>query len=147
MKRFRFKLQTVLDQRKAREERLQVELAEVLREEARESAKLAELLEKLDDAVASVQSALESKLSAGEIAAADEYAKCLRDDVKVQQLTIRAVRSRVEAKRAEVVEAMKERKVLEALRDKQEREHIAAQMRIEQNQLDDVASVRYARGA
>lgn len=147
MKKFRFRLQTVLDQRKAKEERLQIELAEVLREEAQESAKLAELLEKLDDAVAAVQSALESNKPANEIAAADEYAKCVRDDVKVQQLTVRAVRARVEAKRAEVVEAMKERKVLEALRDKQEREHLDAQMRVEQNQLDDVASVRYARGS
>jgi flagellar protein FliJ len=147
MKRFRFRLQTALDQRKAKEERLQIELGEILREEAQEAARLADLLERLDEAVASVGAALDSNLPANEIAAADEYAKCLRDDVKVQQLTIRAVRSRVEAKRAEVVEAMKERKVLEALRDKQEREHVAAQMRVEQNELDDVASVRYARGA
>jgi flagellar protein FliJ len=147
MKRFRFKLQTVLDQRKAKEDRLQAELGELLREEADEAAKLAALLERLAEAVASVESALDSSLPANEIAGADEYAKCLRDDVKVQQLTIRAVRSKVEAKRAEVVEAMKERKVLEALRDKQEREYVAAQMRVEQNELDDVASVRYARGA
>lgn len=147
MKKFRFKLQTVLDQRKAREDRLQIELVEVLGEEAREASRLAALLQQLDEALGTVRAAIEDNKPANELAAADEYAKCLRDDVKVQQLTIRAVRTRVEAKRAEVVEAMKERKVLEALRDKQEREHVAGQMRIEQNEMDDIASVRYARGA
>ena len=145
MKRFKFRLQTVLDQRRTREERLQIELGALQREGSLEASKLAALVQSLGDAVQAVESALRESAAPDEIARSDDYAKCLRDDVKLQQLTLRAVRSRVEAKRGEVVEAMKERKVLEALRDKQKRDYIAAQTRAEQNQLDDVATVRYAR--
>lgn len=138
-------MQTVLEQRQAREDQLQTDLVACLQEEAVETARLAELLRKLDDAVAAVQSALSENSASVDLASADEYAKCLRDDVKVQQMTLRAVRSKVEAKRAELVDAMKERKVLESLRDRQEREHLAVQMRAEQNEFDDMASVRYGR--
>ena len=47
--------------------------------------------------------------------------------------------------RTKFIEAMKEREVLEALRDKQERSYVYECARAEQNQLDADASVRYAR--
>ncbi len=76
----------------------------------------------------------------------DEYAQALRDDIKVQCLTIEAVRERLEAKRVEVTDAMKARQVIEALRDKQERDYLTAIARAEQGALDEMASVRFARG-
>ena len=63
----------------------------------------------------------------------------------MQILTIEAVRSRVEIKKSEVVEAMKQRKVIEALRDRKEREYLREQVLIEQNTLDEIASLAYAR--
>ena len=146
MKRYRFKLQTVLEQRKSKEDHLLAELGEIRREEAREAARLVALRDELASARAAIVDGITSNVGAEELERRDEYAKAKRDDVRVQELTLEAIRQRVEAKRAEVVEAMKERKVLEALRDKQERAYLAECARVEQNELDAMASLRYARG-
>ena len=146
MRKYRFKLQTVLEQRKSIEDRLLAELGEIRREEAREAARLGVLRDELESARAAIVDGIVSNVGAEELERRDEYAKAKRDDVRVQELTLEAIRQRVEAKRAEVVEAMKERKVLEALRDKQERAYLAECARAEQNELDAMASLRYARG-
>ena len=147
MRRFRFKLQTVLDQRKAREDRLQAELGELRRLEAEERNRLVLLRSRLRASIVAMEEMLRDSAPAEDLRRFDEYAKALRDDVKVQELTIEAVRTRVEAKRVEVVKAMQDRKVLETLRDKQERACLAEQARAEQIELDDMSSLRYARRA
>ncbi len=146
MKRFRFKLQAVLDQRQSREDHLLEELGEIRREEAREAARLEVLREELGQSRASIIEGLTHSAPADEMARRDEYAKAKRDDVRVQELTLQAVQARVELKRLEAVEAMKERKVMETLRDKQESAYVLACARAEQNELDAMASLRYARG-
>lgn len=143
MKRFRFKLQTLLDQRRRREDVLQVELGEIIREEAKELERLAEIESRMAE-LQSRRARLERRNAAVELLM-DEYAQALRDDIKVQHLTIEAVRRRLEAKRAEVVEAMKARKLIEALRDKQERDYMLAIARAEQSALDEVAALKHAR--
>lgn len=146
MKRFRFKLQTLLEHRKAFEDGLLAELGTLRREEAEEVARLEHLERQLVSACQATEQALRSNAPLDKVVRCDHYAKATRDDIKIQELTIEAVRERVEAKRLEVIEAMKARQVLEALRDKQERAYVLAQDRAEQNALDDMASVRYARG-
>ena len=145
MKRFRFKLETVLRHRAFKEDCLQAELGELRREEAREQACLDDLRRQLHEAREAIVDALVRNAPVGELERRDEYAKAKRDDVRVQELTLDAVRERVAAKLAEVVEAMKGRKVLETLRDKQERAYVVECARAEQNQLDDMASVGFAR--
>ena len=145
MKRFRFKLQAVLEQRKSKEDHLLAELGEIRREEAREAARLIALRQELESARRAIVDGLAGNAPADELERRDDYAKAKRDDVCVQELTLEAIGERVEAKRAEVVEAMKERKVLEALRDRQEGAYLAECARAEQNEMDAMASLQYAR--
>lgn len=146
MKKFKFRLQTLLDQRKAKEDRFLLELGEIRREEALELARLAELESHKVITLERYNVARSQHCDVTTLGHYDSYLQTLRDDIKVQHLTIEAVRERFEAKRVEVTEAMKERKVIETLRDKQEREYISAQLRAEQNALDEMASLRFARG-
>ena len=146
MKKFKFRLQTLLEQRKAREDELLGELAEVRREEALEEARLIALRTRLANACTALQQALERSESSEILEMYDEYSKALRDDVRVQELTLEAVRQRVEQKRLDVIKAMQERKVLETLRDKQEAAFLKAAARAEQIEMDDMASLRFARG-
>lgn len=146
MKKFRFKLQTLLDQRKAEEDIHLAELAEVRREEQEELEHLNRLKEQLIHACKAIEAGLKDGVGLDVLTRRDEYAKITRDDIRVQELTIEAVQDRVESKRLQVVEAMKERQILEALRDKQEHAYILENDRAEQNSLDEMASLRYARG-
>lgn len=146
MKKFRFKLQTLLDQRQTKVDNLLAQLAELRAEERKEIAQLVCLQKQLKCACESIEKVLKDGADLGKLAQCDEYAKTARDDIKVQELTIEAVRARVESKRLEVVDAMKDLQVLEALRDKQERAYMLEYARAEQNEIDEMASLRYARG-
>lgn len=146
MKAFRFRLQTLLEMRQAKEDKLMLELGELRREEASELSRLHRLVDGHARACEKVREALMDGASVDEIERRDEYAKALRDDIRVQELTIEAVRDRIESKREELVEAMKQRQVIESLRDKQQRAYFVAQVAAEQKQLDEMASVRFARG-
>lgn len=146
MKRFKFRLQTLLDQRKAREDQLLQELGELRREEAREVERLHTLESRLMRTMDEIEQAIRRNAKADELFRLDEFVKATRDDIRFQELTIEAVRDRVEKKRQQLVNAMQDRQVLEALRDKQEREYNLAAAREELKQLDEMASVRYARG-
>ena len=146
MKRFKFRLQTLLDRRKSREEQLLAQLGELRREETAEVERLNALCSRLDTAWRDVEEALGRNAPVEELCRLDEFAKTTRDDINVQKLTLEAAQERVEAKRKELVSAMQERQVLEALRDKQEREYLMTIARAEQNELDEMSSVRYARG-
>ncbi len=146
MKKFKFNLQVVLDQRKRKEEELLMQLGSLLEEERDEALKLDRLKRRLETAQEELERALKSGASKENVERKDLYTKTVQDDVKLQELTLSAVRVRVEEKRAEVVDAVKERKVIEAFRDRKENEYILACARLEQNMLDEIASVRYARG-
>lgn len=143
MKKFRFRLQTLLDQRQTIEDQLLAELGELRQEEAVELARLSGLRAELVQVWEAL--AMLDRSNAAALERSDLYAKTLPDDIKVEELTLEAVRTRVEAKRAELVEAMKQRKVIETLRDKQEHAYIDAAMRAEQSSLDEMSSLRYAR--
>jgi flagellar FliJ protein len=146
VRKFQFKLQTLLDQRKSKENLLQAQLAELLREESQEKACLRKLQIELKHAWQFFDKLTESgDSSAGAFEICDTWAKALRDDIKVQILTIEAIKKRLDEKRDEVAEAMKQRKLIEALRDRKEIEYIAEQARIEQSTLDEIASLAYAR--
>lgn len=146
MKRFKFRLQTLLDRRKSIEDRLLAQLGELRQEEAAELKKLNALFDRLEWAWSQSEDALSKNAPVEELNRLDEYAKTTQDDIKLQQLTLEAVQEKVELKRREVVKAMQDRQVLETLKEKQEQEYLQAIARAEQNELDEMASVRYARG-
>lgn len=146
MKKYKFRLQTLLDQRQAKEDKLLRELGLIRQEEVDAALQLSKLEERLQRAESAMINMLQNNANTLEISRLDEYQKAIRDDIKLQELTIEAIRKKVEAKRNELVEAMKDRKVLEALRDKQEKEYIQQYLKAEQNEMDEMASVRYARG-
>lgn len=148
MKKFRFRLQTLLDQRKSIEEVLQAELGKLLHEELTELERLEQLKFRLGQAWQHFDAlSADTHTTAEAFDICDRWSKALRDDIKVQALTIEAVRRRIDEKRTEVAEAMKQRKVIETLRDRQEQEYIVQQARVEQNALDDIATLAYARRA
>lgn len=135
----------MLEHRRFEENRLKVELAEVMREEARERSRLARLISELESSKKALLDSLSRGVPASELELLDEYVKTKRDDVRVQQLTVESIRDRVESKRREVLEAIRRRKLLESLRDKQEKRYLYEAFRAEQKELDDTATVRFAR--
>lgn len=147
MKRFKFRLQTLLDQRLAHENELLRELSILRNEEINELSILRSLENRSTRAFDHLSEKLNSaNINPQELSRIDDFARGTLDDIEVQKMTIEEVRKRIIGKRNEVIEAMKERKVLDTLKDKQETAHKLVEARAEQNQLDEMSSLRYARG-
>lgn len=144
MKRFKFTLQPVLEQRKRIEEQKQqvlaarqAELQAALGELAQLDAKYRRYATTLRDDHAS--------LSSEELRAHYAHLEYLDRRIVMQHARITGFKAAVDRARAELAEAGKERKVIEKLRDKRLEEHRAAEAAYEQRELDDSNARRQRR--
>jgi flagellar FliJ protein len=147
MKRFVFRLQVLLNHRRDIEQMLLGELAILQNEKQQEEQKLKDLRLAREESWEALAHLAVHGASPWDLANGDEHCKALGDDIRLQELNLAAAQRKVEEKLAEVVQAAKERKVLEQLSEKHRREYEMAAARAEQNELDEMASVKYARGA
>lgn len=147
MKRFVFRLQVVLNHRRDIEQVLLGELAALQREKQLEMQRLGDLRLAREASWEALASLAVNGASPWDLANGDEHCKALGDDIGLQELNVAAAQRKVEAKLLEVIEAAKERKVLEQLCEKQRSEYELAAARHEQNELDEMATIRFARGA
>jgi len=143
MKRFQFRLQTVLDLKEKREESVQLELA-VLETERRAEA---DCLEALNGRQAEGKEYLRSRLrgtwAAEEVSQTYAYLDGLAGQIKRQKETLRLATERVARKREELLEATKERKALERLRDIARENHMERCLKENQKKSEEFSILRY----
>lgn len=145
MKRFAFKLQTLLDHRKTIEDIRLMELARLRMGEQELAARLEVLRAERDRAWQTLFDLVVRGSDVWKLERADEHCRAVGDEVRLQEITLIAARKRVRGKLQEVIEASRDRKLMEQLRDQRRREYEVEAARVEQRELDDMASIRYAR--
>ncbi len=145
MKAFVFNLQTLLDHRKTVEEMRLMELARLRMEEQALQVRLAALRASRQEAWESLVELAATGADSVRLARASEHCEAVGDDVRLGEMSVEAARKNVDHKLAEVVEASRERKLMEQLRDKRRREYELEVSRLEQKELDDITGVRYGR--
>lgn len=149
MKKFSFRLQTVLEMREKK-----------LEEKRREMAKVITLLnmqkKELEDTIArqnSIQNYLEGLYTSGEeldilevTNYKDFFGKTIVD-IKKQEKVIEKTQILLQFKQYEVTEALKEVKVFEKLKETQEKKFYAHYNYLQAKEIDDIASTRYKRAS
>jgi flagellar FliJ protein len=142
----RFRLQPVLSYRQDREDALKLELAGLLSAEgaAREQldALRAESLRAMDE-VRALQ--VEARIDVGAIAQGFFYLDAVQAALDVQVQVLAEATRQVEAKRAQLLKAMQDRKILEKLKERYQRQYAEWVRRAEQRVADDNVTVRYNR--
>jgi flagellar FliJ protein len=144
MKAFRFSLQRVFNYRETIEEALLAELAEIRSAYDREMNRLNEIV----STRRVFYDAMKSELACGNpeyIRRAYHFLEDLSQQVQTQETAVKKLAQKKETKTAEVVEASKDRKVLERLRDFQAEKHTRQSLREEQGFLDDLAGIGHQR--
>ncbi len=138
MKRFSFSLERILDLRAFREKEAEFALGKAVSERERISLKLQEIAQKR------VTSSRERSPSAsmGELIAIERYIQRLDADKERRLEELAAAELVVERKRAEYVEATKERRVLTKLREKKVSVWKTERARDEAETLDDISNTR-----
>ncbi len=142
---FKFKLQSVLEYRLNVEEKILNEFSDTKRHLEEQKAVLKALINERENLMDDLRSMQRAPMKADDIAAILGYVDNLREREKVQKNIIHQAKEVVEQKRKELVEAVKNRKVMENLRDKHAEEYLKNLNETEQKNSDEMSVLKFGR--
>lgn len=145
MKRFNFRLQKVMEMRQWNEKLSQQRMAEAQRqrEEARRNVETAETAVQQHDTELVKQ--MNRDIQAGDALTHLDYAAKLRGDARAHADTLQEREESVTQRRGELVEASRDKKTIETLRDRRFVEHQKVAQRAEQAILDEIGGQRHLK--
>lgn len=145
MKKFKFKLQVVLEKRQKELEDKQLEMAQVQSLLKKQMCELDSFIEKQSQ----TRDSLEQMLSQNEsldfmsVKIHQDFIDKLSEDIQMQHRLIADTEQELEIKQQEVIEALKATKTLEKLKEKQYKEFIVEFEFQQQKELEDVTQARF----
>ena len=142
---FKFKLQSVLDYRLNIEEKILNEFSELKRKLDEQKALLEALVSEREGRVADLRNMRSATIKADDIASILAYVEHLHEREKQQEEVIRQTGEAVEEKRKYLVEAVKNRKVMENLKDRHEQDYIKDFNETEQKNSDEMSVLKFGR--
>ncbi|MBO5948320.1 flagellar export protein FliJ [bacterium] len=147
MKKYTFRLQTVLDIKVNKLNEKLVELAQVQQILSAEEEKLANLKSRKNVAYEELIQiySLEKALDIQEVCNYKGFLGKIEIEIKQQEDRIENVMFFVKQKQTEVNQALKEKKILEKLKEKEKNAYYQEFIKQEAKELDDLASTRHVR--
>ena len=142
---FNFRLETVLQHRRRIEEDCQRKLAAAFADLAEEKRGLARIEATRDRYREELQQKLKNNMTASEMLLFQRYFDQLAFDIADQKTKVAAAAQLFEKSRTELVAALKKRKVLDKLREKQIAVAAKKELKQEQDFMNEVAVTRHAR--
>jgi flagellar protein FliJ len=142
---FKFKLQSVLEYRLNIEEKILNEFSDLKRILEEKKAVLRALIDERHRLMDELRNMQRRVMRADDLAALVSYVENLRLKEKEQNNIIDQASEKVEAKRKELMEAVKNKKVMENLRDKHAEEYHKNMNELEQKNSDEMSVLKYGR--
>ena len=142
---YRFRLETLLRRRKQIEDRRQTELS-AQRVEFDQANRALQRMESLRTKTrGELKNRLTLRTTVADLIAFNTYLHRLTEDVDKQKKEVAEAQQKVDEKRALLVDAAKNRKILDKLKEKQSLAHMQRSMRNEQNFMNEIAGNRHQR--
>lgn len=146
MKRYSFRLQTVLDMREKFLEQKRLEMAKVISILNMQIQSLETLVSRKEQTKNDLENIYATEdIDIFRITNYKNFLSKIINDAKNQEITIENTRKILTIKQQEVNEALKEVKVLEKLKEKQEKKFYQHYEALQAREIDDIASTRYHR--
>ena len=143
---FNFRLQPVLDYRKQVEETSLSELAGIKKRLDGEISLLKELQKKRQSLISRLKEIGKNKFHPEDVSVYLSYISHVKDQERYQEKVIAEVERELEAKRLELIEAMKQRKMLEIIREDRLKEYRSHINEKERKELDELGTLRFDKG-
>lgn len=145
MSRFVFNLESLYAFRQRTEELVQKDFSEVNLLLAAEERRLSELGALYRASSAELDALKERGAPVADIQMQQAYFEGLKRHIKAQEESVGRARALVEKKRAELIEASRNRKVIEIMKERALEAHNLKVSRREQKEADDLTSARLGR--
>jgi flagellar FliJ protein len=143
---FQFDLETVLNYRLQVEEQCQLSLAEAAKNLQVAMDVLEGLRKEKNDLIRHLVRMQENALTSDVIARHFIFIEFLKSKEEKQEAMIKNMREEVSAKRHDLLEAVKKRKVMDALREKKKAAYISEMAVKDRKELDDFAVIKFSNG-
>jgi len=143
---FHFRLESVLTVRKNIVEQVQFKLAREQLMLQKHELRFAELQDKRYELCEAMEERKKKPISGSLFLFYMEAMRIQELQLRILQTTIAAQEKVVEKVRSELAEAMKKRKTIEVLREKELQKYLLETRRKEQNESDEQALLRHGRG-
>lgn len=144
MPRFQFRLQQFLGIKEQIENQKEIEYATALRTLEEERQKLADFRRRKDETVEKLRGSVAKKISPFEIRRYNNNIERLKQQITMQEERVAAAEEFAEHKRQELVQAMKERKTLETVKENAREEFLKEVDLAERKQVDELVSFKYS---
>ncbi len=143
---FRFRLQSVLDFRKQIEEKSLGEFADIKRRLDHELERLYHMMEDRKKVTDHVNTIGRGEIRPADIALYTSYIRRLKEEEQKQNEVVKKVENELEAKRNVLVEAVKERKIIENIREHQFEAYKSEMHKRERKELDERGIINANKG-
>ncbi|TRZ48467.1 flagellar export protein FliJ [bacterium] len=143
---FQFDLEAVLNYRLQVEEQCQLSLAEVVKNLQVAMDVLEGLQKEKNDLIRHLVRMQENALTSDVIARHFIFIEFLKSKEEKQEAIIINMREEVSAKRQDLLEAVKKRKVMDALREKKMAAYVSEMAAKERKELDDFSVIKFSNG-
>ncbi len=145
MKKFAFRLETLLRYRKNLEEKEQAELFQLLARLRREQNHLKDLQLKHQEVLVDLTEHRSNGADYAETSWFYIYLDRLRFEMRRSAERINRLEQDVQNQKVVLIEASKKKKILDSLKTRQAKSHLAASEKLEQKLSDDLVVVRFPR--
>ncbi|MDY6791179.1 MAG: flagellar export protein FliJ [Thermodesulfobacteriota bacterium] len=142
---YKFSLQSLLDHRKHLEETLDKELGRIKREVIYEKRRLKNIITAKTKCKAELEKKQGEANKVNEVILCFNYLGKLAKDIDEQKKRLKGVEKKYNIKRGELIEAMKNRKTLERLKEKEMKAFNYSNMKVEQDMMNEMAANRFIR--
>ncbi|MCL2223873.1 MAG: flagellar export protein FliJ [Defluviitaleaceae bacterium] len=147
MPRFQFRLQQYLGVKEQIESQKELEYGRAIQLVEEEKQKLVEFRQRKDAAVEELRVLVTKAISPFEIRRYNNNIERLKHQIVAQEERVKAAEAFAEQKRQELVQAMKERKALETVKENAREEFQLEANLAEQKVVDELVSFKYADAA
>ena len=143
MEKFKFSLDNIIKFKIDREEEIILQFADVQNILIKEQKILKDLEDRLDEALISARD--NKELTTGQRKNVYQYSELLRQRISLQRENVLNIKDQVEIKRKELVEAQKERKAMEKLKERAYEKYKGELKIKEQKESDEIALFSFIR--
>jgi len=143
MAKFNFRLQQYLGIKEQIEDQKELEYGKALQKVEEEKAIHRDLCARRDNQIEDLREALTRPIDPIEVRRYNNVIDRIKQQIIMQLEKIAAAEAFAEQKRLELVQAMKERKALDIVKDNQREEFLLEQNLAEQKQVDELVSFKY----
>jgi len=141
--KFRFSMESILKIKYSLEEQKKQEFGMAMKKLEAEKILLNSLNKRREDSVATFKVNVSSAINPKESADFSNYIEALKFKIEEQAIKVKRANAEVEKKREELVEATKEKKKFEKLKENQHENYIIEEKRSEQRVTDEIVSYKY----